>query len=230
MSSSESIVVVEIEGECESRVVVESTTTEVHECIICHEEMKQEDQVWTLSCRHVYHHTCMTRWASTRGVVECPMCRSRSSTSWLLVLGIHAAEETKLVRSYIAIMGLLTLWHGVALYLIMAPNYPTMVFLLILLSWYATEGCAHLWSFLWNALIYRGLFGYDTLERMRAIVRLQCLYHKYAVILQLLLIIILRDSLSAAAFSFLIAYSVVRLCASTHFERKLRPQPQPQQI
>jgi hypothetical protein len=43
------------------------------ECSICCETYEVGQEIYKLSCRHVYHKECLSRWVNTRA--SCPLCR-----------------------------------------------------------------------------------------------------------------------------------------------------------
>ncbi|KAG6932768.1 tetratricopeptide repeat domain 3 [Chelydra serpentina] len=50
----------------------DSTTSDDDPCIICHEELSQED-VYVLECGHSFHRQCIGTWLNTQST--CPTCR-----------------------------------------------------------------------------------------------------------------------------------------------------------
>ncbi|KAL4205443.1 hypothetical protein AMTRI_Chr01g137330 [Amborella trichopoda] len=46
------------------------------ECAICMERFREREEVWWLSCRHLFHVACLQEWvALLHGT--CPVCRCR---------------------------------------------------------------------------------------------------------------------------------------------------------
>ena len=42
------------------------------ECIICLEEMKENDNLTLLKCSHIYHGKCIEKWLERKSI--CPLC------------------------------------------------------------------------------------------------------------------------------------------------------------
>lgn len=42
------------------------------ECIICLEEMKENDNLTLLKCSHIYHSKCIEIWLKKKSI--CPLC------------------------------------------------------------------------------------------------------------------------------------------------------------
>jgi hypothetical protein len=53
-----------------------SSTEPMTRCTICLEEFKSDVKIKILSCNHLYHVDCITRWLSSH--LQCPCCRSES--------------------------------------------------------------------------------------------------------------------------------------------------------
>lgn len=49
-------------------------TQEPKECPICQVQLKNNDNVITLECAHIYHTQCISEWVKYKD--ECPLCRS----------------------------------------------------------------------------------------------------------------------------------------------------------
>jgi hypothetical protein len=46
---------------------------QVLECPICCENFEEKEEVYKLSCRHLYHRHCLSRWVQSHP--NCPLCR-----------------------------------------------------------------------------------------------------------------------------------------------------------
>ena len=42
------------------------------ECVICLEKMKENENLSILKCSHIYHHSCLVLWLSKKSI--CPLC------------------------------------------------------------------------------------------------------------------------------------------------------------
>jgi hypothetical protein len=47
-------------------------SSELNECIICLEKMKENEKLMILKCTHIYHHECLSSWLSKKSI--CPLC------------------------------------------------------------------------------------------------------------------------------------------------------------
>ena len=56
-----------------STVTVDLLDHLLNECVICLDDFKVGDKIFTLPCNHIYHKTCIQPWLSTNS--NCPLCR-----------------------------------------------------------------------------------------------------------------------------------------------------------
>ena len=56
-----------------STVTVEILDNLLNECVICLDDFKVRDKIFTLPCNHIFHKTCIQPWLSTNH--NCPLCR-----------------------------------------------------------------------------------------------------------------------------------------------------------
>ena len=47
---------------------------EIEKCMICIDDLKENDIVRSLGCLHKYHSTCIAKWLATKN--ECPLCKN----------------------------------------------------------------------------------------------------------------------------------------------------------
>jgi len=43
-------------------------------CTICFEDMKENDEICNITCKHIFHYNCINEWVSRKA--ECPNCKS----------------------------------------------------------------------------------------------------------------------------------------------------------
>ena len=51
---------------------INKQTRDFVECVICLEEMKNGDKLSIIPCSHMYHSSCLEKWAKKKKV--CPLC------------------------------------------------------------------------------------------------------------------------------------------------------------
>ena len=58
------------------------TEKEIETCAICLDDMSDQDDIYTLSCDHKFHHKCFKGlvFKTTHVFVDCPLCRSMNVT------------------------------------------------------------------------------------------------------------------------------------------------------
>lgn len=44
-------------------------------CAICCTTINQDQRVYHLDCKHLFHHTCLESWFRISSNLECPLCR-----------------------------------------------------------------------------------------------------------------------------------------------------------
>lgn len=47
-------------------------SSNLSECVICLEKMKENEKLTILKCSHIYHHSCLVLWLSKKSI--CPLC------------------------------------------------------------------------------------------------------------------------------------------------------------
>ncbi|PVU85140.1 hypothetical protein BB559_007197 [Furculomyces boomerangus] len=57
----------------ENRLSTDTSSTEV-ECLICFEEIEENDIIRTIPCQHVFHSNCLDTWLLEQAAF-CPTCR-----------------------------------------------------------------------------------------------------------------------------------------------------------
>ena len=62
-----------------TKLIIENLPREIAEknsfCDICLEDIRVDDEQFTLSCKHVYHFECIRRWF-LESTITCPKCRN----------------------------------------------------------------------------------------------------------------------------------------------------------
>ncbi|KAL4498515.1 hypothetical protein ABPG72_019633 [Tetrahymena utriculariae] len=62
-----------------------NNTSQCRDCPICQQDFQNEEKVYTLSCKHQYHATCLIEWIKMQNT--CPLCRTFIiSSQWLQIL------------------------------------------------------------------------------------------------------------------------------------------------
>jgi hypothetical protein len=63
----------EIERTCFNNIsIFDRKWMECDYCSICQEKVKGEEEVFKLSCSHIFHSICLVKWAAYKG--KCPIC------------------------------------------------------------------------------------------------------------------------------------------------------------
>ncbi|KAJ2303274.1 hypothetical protein IWW55_003009 [Coemansia sp. RSA 2706] len=76
-------------------------------CSICQD--KQSDDLYMLSCGHIFHVDCISNYRESQPDATCPKCRALPTESSPLMLQEIAARQTAVERGFVGYVLLLVL-------------------------------------------------------------------------------------------------------------------------